>query len=83
MAVVVAETLFYLGLWLFWAFSPAWTRDPNAPLGSRYELHHIRHLWEPAVTVGAVLVGAGLAGSLLVLWRALLRHQPVRVGQTD
>jgi hypothetical protein len=72
-AVVLAECLLYLGLWLFWAFSPIWTRDLNAPLGSRYELHHVRHLWGPAVTVGAVLVVAGLAGSLLTLWRALLR----------
>jgi len=77
MAVVLAETLFYLGLWLFWAFGSAWTRDLNAPLGSRYELHHVRHLWGPAVTVGTVLVATGLAGSLLVLWRALLRRQPV------
>ncbi len=85
-AVVLAECLFYLGLWLFWAFSPIWTRDLNAPLSTRYELHHVRHLWGPAVTVGAVLVATGLVGSLLVLCRALLwpdaRSAPVPVGPT-
>jgi hypothetical protein len=69
--LVVAELACYLGLWIWWAFGGAWTRDLNAVLGSRYGLDHIRHLWEPAVPVGAVLLAAGLGTSAVLLWRAL------------
>jgi hypothetical protein len=76
--LVLVELACYLGLWLWWAFGPAWTRDPNAVLASRYGLDHLRGVWRPAVAVGAVLLSAGLGGSLVVLWRSLgLRGQPV------
>jgi hypothetical protein len=76
--LVLAELACYLGLWLWWAFGPAWTRDPNTVLASRYGLDHLRAVWRPAVVVGAMLLAAGLTGSLAVLWRSLdLRGQPV------
>lgn len=81
--IVVAECLCYLGLWLSWAFSAAWTRDINAPLAARYGLDHVRHLWGPAVAVGAVLLAAGLVGSALLLWRSLLSPPSApRAGRT-
>jgi hypothetical protein len=76
--LVLAELAVYLGLWLWWAFGPAWTRDPNTVLASRYGLDHLRELWRPAVPLGALLLVAGLGGSALLLWRSLgLSGQPV------
>jgi hypothetical protein len=69
--LVLAELACYLGLWIWWAFGGAWTRDLNAVLGSRYGLDHIRHLWEPAVLIGAVLLAAGLGTSAVLLCHAL------------
>jgi hypothetical protein len=69
--LVLAELGWYLGLWLWWAFGSAWTRDPNAVLGSRYGLDHIRHLWEPATPLGALLLTASVGISVVLLWRAL------------
>ena len=60
--LVLAEPRCYLALWGWWAFSAAWTRDPNAVLGSRYGLEHIRGLWEAAVPLGLVLA-AGCSGA--------------------
>jgi hypothetical protein len=77
-ALVLAELAIYLGLWLWWAFGVAWTRDPNAVLASRYGLDHIRGLWRPAVPLGALLLSVGLIGSAVLLWRSLrLGRQPV------
>ena len=73
--LVLSELAVYLGLWLWWAFGSAWTRDVNAVLGARYGLDHIRNLWGPAVPLGAMLLIAGLAVSAVLLWRAL--GQPV------
>jgi hypothetical protein len=73
--LVLAESAAYLGLWLWWAFGSAWTRDANAVLAVRYGLEHIRNLWGPATPLGAVLLFAGLGASALLLWRAL--NQPV------
>jgi hypothetical protein len=69
--LVLAELGIYLGLWLWWAFGAAWTRDPNTVLASRYGLDHLRTLWRPAVPLGALLLGTGLGGSALLLWRSL------------
>ncbi|MCC7370209.1 MAG: hypothetical protein IT306_17425 [Chloroflexi bacterium] len=69
--LVLLETAIYLGLWLTWAFSSAWTRDPNAVLASRYGLEHLRGLWGPAVPLGAIFLASGLLGSAAVLWRTL------------
>jgi hypothetical protein len=69
--LVLAELACYLALWLWWAFSPAWTHDPNAVLGSRYGLDHLRMIWGPATPIGALLLTAGLATSTALLWRAL------------
>jgi len=69
--LVLAELAVYLVLWLTWAFSSAWTRDPNAVLASRYGLDHIRGLWGPAVLIGGVLLASGLSASAVLLWRAL------------
>ena len=71
LGLVLAELAIYLGLWLWWAFSPAWTRDPNTVLATRYGLDHLRTLWRPAVPLGALLLAAGLGGSALVLRRSL------------
>jgi len=71
--LVLVELGAYLGLWLWWAFGSAWTRDPNAVLGSRYGLDHIRNLWGPATPLGAALLIAGLGVSAVLLWRALAR----------
>jgi hypothetical protein len=77
-ALVVVELGVYLGLWCWWAFGAAWTRDPNTVLAARYALDHLRGLWRPAVPVGALLLALGLGGSAFVLWRALrLGRQPV------
>jgi hypothetical protein len=81
--LVLAELACYLGLWLWWALSPAWTHDPNAVLGSRYGLEHLRMIWGPATTVGALLLTAGLGTSAVLLWRALhatahAQHDPLR-----
>src|SRR5262249_27147215 len=76
--LVLAELAVYLGLWLWWAFGPAWTRDPNTVLASRYGLDHIRALWRPAVPLRALLLTVGLVGSAGLPWRSLgLRGQPV------
>jgi hypothetical protein len=76
--LVLAELGIYLGLWLWWAFSPAWTRDPNTVLATRYGLDHVRALWRPAVPLGALLLATGLGGSALLLWRSLdVSRQPV------
>jgi hypothetical protein len=72
--LVLAELACYLWLWLWWAFSPAWTRDLNAVLGSRYGLEHLRALWGPATPLGALLLTAGLGASAALLWRALAPH---------
>jgi hypothetical protein len=69
--LVLAELAAYLGLWLWWAFGSAWTRDPNAVLGARYGLDHIRNLWGPATPLGAALLIAGFGASAVLLWRAL------------
>ena len=68
---MLTECGVYLALWLWWAFSSAWTRDPNAVLASRYGLVHIRSLWGPAVPLGGLLLAAGLGTSAWLLWRAL------------
>ena len=73
--LVLAELGAYLGLWLWWAFGSAWTRDANAVLATRYGLEHIRNLWGLATPLGAVLLTVGLGGSAVLLWRALA--QPV------
>ena len=73
--LVMAELACYLGLWLWWGFGSAWTRDVNAILGSRYGLDHIRNIWEPATPLGAALLIFGLGTSAVLLWRAL--GQPV------
>jgi hypothetical protein len=76
--LVLAELGMYLGLWLWWAFGSAWTRDPNAVLASRYGLDHLRGLWGPALPLGAVLLTVGLGGSAALLWRSLMSPgQPV------
>jgi hypothetical protein len=76
--LVLVELGIYLGLWLWWGFGAAWTRDPNAVLGSRYGLDHIRGLWRPAVPVGALLMSVGLIGSAVLLWWSLRPgRQPV------
>ena len=75
--LVLAELAAYLGLWLWWAFGSAWTRDPNAVLASRYGLEHIRNLWAPATPLGAALLIAGLGASALLLWRRAPARQPV------
>src|SRR5262249_14964244 len=76
--LVLTELAIYLGLWLWWAFGPAWTRDPNTVLAARYGLDHVRALWRPAVPLGVALLAVGLAGSVALLWRALaLRGPPV------
>jgi hypothetical protein len=69
--LVLAEPAVYLGLWLWWAFGPAWPRDPNAVLATRYGLAHLRGLWGPAVPLGTALLAIGLGGSALLLWHAL------------
>jgi hypothetical protein len=69
--LVLAELGFYLALWLWWAFSSAWTRDPNAVLASRYGLVHMRSVWGPAVALGGVLLAGGVGTSAYLLWRAL------------
>ena len=73
--LVLLELACYLALWLPWAFGSAWTRDPNAVLGARYGLDHIRNLWAPATPLGALMLAAGLGASSVLLWRAL--GQPV------
>ncbi|MGE3912701.1 MAG: hypothetical protein AB7K36_25305 [Chloroflexota bacterium] len=77
--LVLAEQAGYLALWLTWGFGSAWTRDPNAVLASRYELAHLRGLWDAAEPVGAVLLAAGLCGSAMVLWQALSGHSRASV----
>ena len=72
--LVLAELALYLGLWGWWAFTPAWTRDPNTVLASRYGLDHLRGLWGPATPLGAVLLAVGLLGSAALLWRTLGQH---------
>ena len=74
-SLVLVDLGWYLGLWLWWAFGSAWTRDVNAVVGSRYGLDHLRLLWEPALPLGAALLIAGLGASAALLWRALA--QPV------
>jgi hypothetical protein len=69
--LVLVELAVYLGLWLWWGFGAAWTRDPNTVLASRYGLDHLRGLWRPAVPLGALLLSVGLIGSAGVLWRSL------------
>jgi hypothetical protein len=76
--LVLAELGMYLVLWLWWAFSAAWTRDPNAVLASRYGLVHIRSLWGPAVLVGGVLLATGLGVSAGLLWRAMFANTDAR-----
>jgi hypothetical protein len=70
--LVLAELGVYLALWLGWAFSAAWTRDPNTVLASRYGLVHLRGLWGPAVPLGGLLLAAGLGTSAWLLWHALI-----------
>jgi hypothetical protein len=71
LVLVLVELGVYVGLWLWWGFGSAWTRDPNTVLASRYGLDHLRGLWRPSVPLGATLLSVGLIGSAALLWRSL------------
>ena len=69
--LVLAELAVYLGLWLWWAFGPAWTRDVNAVLGVSVRAGSHPKSLGPAVPLGAALLIVGVGASALLLWRAL------------
>ena len=68
-AAVVAEVLLFSGLYLWWAFGSAWTRDPNTVLATRYGLTHVRSLSPLFGPLGAVLLAVASGAATVMLWR--------------
>ena len=68
---VGAECALFYGLYLWWAFGAAWTRDPNAVLAVRYGLVHVRSLSPALGPLGLLLLAAAALLALDVLRRAL------------
>ena len=70
---VVAEFVLFQALYCWWAFGPAWTRDPNVVLATRYGLVHLRLLSEVSGWLGVVLVVASAVAATGLLWRLVAR----------
>ena len=73
-AAVVAELLLFHALYFWWALGPAWTRDPNTVLATRYGLTHLRSLSPLLAPLGAVLLTVAAGLGTMLLWRAVGRR---------